>query len=105
MGRWPTNGVAIFYDIEGNKYVCEYVFGKIFAGTCYYTNNLIYYGEFKENLKDGFGSLHYSNGNTMYKGYFKNDKFNGHGKLYLPNGDIYDDEFKDNRMINKVISL
>ena len=41
----------------------------------------------------------------MYKGFFKNDKFNGYGKLYLPNGDIYEDEFKDNRMVNKVISL
>lgn len=107
-GNWTDdlpNGSAIFYDNEGSKYVCEYIFGKIITGTCYYTNNLIYVGELKKTLKDGFGSLYYSNGNTMYKGYFKNDKFNGHGKLYLPNGDIYEDEFKDNKMTNKVISL
>ena len=47
----------------------------MFAGTCYYSNNLVYVGEFKKNLKDGFGNLYYSNGNTMYKGFFKNDKF------------------------------
>lgn len=75
-----------------------------------------YDGELKNDLPNGFGILYFKNKNIRYsgswkngqkngEGYLKNDKFNGYGKLYLPNGDTYEDEFKDNRIINKVISL
>ena len=40
-------------------------------------------GEFKNGLRNGKGTVYYSNGKIMYEGDFVNDKFEGYGKYIL----------------------
>ena len=55
----------------------------------------IYEGEFKNNLREGYGKLIYKNG-CYYKGQWHNDKKQGFGVEYLENDKIfYQGEFID----------
>ena len=55
----------------------------------------IYEGEFKHNLREGYGKLIYKNG-RYYKGQWHNDKKQGFGVEYLENDKIfYQGEFID----------
>ena len=46
-----------------------------------YLNNDYYQGEFKENLRDGYGKL--KSKRLYYEGEFKKDKFHGIGMLKI----------------------
>jgi antitoxin component YwqK of YwqJK toxin-antitoxin module len=125
------NGLVIYYDFEGNRYEYQCNFGIMNQGKCCYTDSSFYIGSFKNNLKHGFGRLYNSKGVLMFEGNFKNnlkdgygkmfyscshgglmfdgnfrnDKFNGSGVLFLPNGAIFKDQFKDNRLVNKIVKI
>ena len=43
----------------------------------------------KNNLRNGKGTLYYSNGSIKYEGDFINDKFGGNGKYIWENGKYY----------------
>ena len=66
-------------------------------GKMYYPDKR-YEGEFKINdsIKEGFGIIYYKNGD-IYEGEFKNNKLDGIGIYYFKNGDRYEGEFKDGR--------
>ena len=46
-----------------------------------YNNNEIYKGEFKNNLREGYGTINFGN-NIFYTGQWSNDKKNGKGYYY-----------------------
>ncbi len=54
----------------------------------------VYYGEFKNNTFNGFGTLYYANSDNMYKGNFKNNAREGKGELLYGNGDKYIGNFE-----------
>ena len=96
-GYWLNdlpNGLVTYYDLHGNKYVCEYTLGKILSGKCYYINKDIYIGYFYKGLKEGYGRLYSSD--KIYQGYFENDFKNGMGIIYnLKWKKIYEGLFKN----------
>ena len=53
-----------------------------------YANQDVHDGEWKQDLKDGKGTMKYQNGD-IYKGEFKNDKMHGKGVFEYANGDIF----------------
>ena len=65
-------------------------------------NNSVYEGEFKNDLKDGYGIEKYSDG-SIYKGYFKEGLKDGKGILMLKgeNNSKYEGEFKKNKICGK----
>ena len=63
-------------------------------GIYYSCNGDRYEGGFKNNLKNGYGIEYYSDG-CRYKGEFKNNLKNGYGIEYYPNGCRYEGEFKN----------
>ena len=63
-------------------------------------NNLIYEGEIKNFMKEGYGTEKCPEYN--YEGYFHNDKKNGQGSIiYLKQGRKYKGEFKNNEITGK----
>lgn len=68
--------------------------------------NSVYVGEFKNNLRDGYGEEKYSDG-TIYRGGFKDDLKEGKGDLILF-GDMnncYSGEFKEDKMCGKGVFM
>ena len=81
----------IYFNYEG-----ECIDGELNGkGKMYYPDKR-YEGEFKINdsIKKGFGIIYYKNGD-IYEGEFKNNKLDGIGIYYYKNGDRYEGEFKD----------
>ena len=60
------------------------------------TNGELYYGEYKDGARSGYGM--YVNGNDdRYFGTWENDKRNGQGEIYYTSGDVYKGEFIDDQ--------
>ena len=57
----------------------------------------IYLGEFKNNKKEGYGSIIWKDGNK-YKGEFKNNQLNGYGIIEYPGEKYYQGEIKNGRI-------
>jgi len=61
-----------------------------------YDNGLQYVGEFKNDMREGWGKLYYNNGD-VYKGNFEKDLRHGSGLLrsllFTYKGDWYNDNF------------
>lgn len=55
------------------------------------TNQVVYEGEWRNDMKEGNGHLLYEHG--TYNGMFKSDFFHGRGKLSWRNGDVFDGDF------------
>ena len=68
----------------------------------FYTNRDIYKGEFKIDLKKGYGIIILSN-NLRYKGEFKNNLRDGYGICYYPNQGRYEGEFKKGKLSRYII--
>ena len=66
-----------------------------------YKNGEYFLGQFKNNKRNGKGTLYYSNHEIKYEGNFVDDKFEGRGKMFFENGEYYIGEFKDNKMHGK----
>ncbi len=45
-----------------------------------------YEGEFRNDIKEGFGIFHLTCGHR-YEGEFRNNRSEGYGIIYIPNGD------------------
>ena len=57
----------------------------------------IYSGEFKNNKKEGYGTIIWKDGNK-YKGEFKNNQLNGYGIIEYPGEKYYQGEVKNGRI-------
>ena len=65
-------------------------------GKYIYEDGTCYIGEWKHNLKNGKGIIYYENNTIKYEGNFFKDKFKGWGKFYYPDGKYYIGEWKNN---------
>jgi hypothetical protein len=98
-GYWRNdifNGWGRFIDYDGTLIESNFINGKANGkGMKKYINNVIYIGDFIDNLKEGNGKEETKE--HLYEGEFKQDKKNGNGKLiYKLLNDIYEGEIKDN---------
>ena len=57
----------------------------------------IYYGEFINNKKEGYGTIIWKDG-SKYQGEFINNQLNGHGIIEYPGNKYYQGEIKNGRM-------
>ena len=84
-------------NADGEKYVGEFKDNKRNGqGTITLSNGNKYVGEFKDGKFNGQGTLYASNG-AKFVGEFKDGKFNGQGTITLSNGNKYVGEFKDGK--------
>ena len=112
----------------------QYMNGTLHGqGTEYYLNQKYesYVGEFKNGIKDGYGTLTYSDGSTyigefkndvrhglgtftnngkltkgtVYVGEFKNDLYHGFGKITFPEGQGFEGTFVNNEMNGQITML
>lgn len=61
-------------------------------GTIKYSDGSRYEGQFHQNQKDGFGHMKFQDGSS-YSGNFKRGKFNGHGEFKDMQGNMYSGEW------------
>ena len=78
------SGKYLGYVEENKKSIYGYLFSY----------NFTYRGQFKDDLREGFGIEKYNNG-EIYKGYYSKNLFNGFGILNSINGDIFIGEYKN----------
>lgn len=52
------------------------------------SGNLVYVGNVKDGVYDGYGTLYDGKGNMKYQGNFANGEFDGYGKIYGDNGNV-----------------
>ncbi len=118
------NGYGTYYYLANDKFKGfvhsgQYLNGKRHGyGTFKYPNGSKYEGQFKNDLKEGQGTMSWGNGNKhtgsyingkrngygsfifksgkRYIGHFKNDKYSGEGTLYEVNGQILEGIWKEN---------
>ena len=76
------NGRLDEFDNKQGKFIVKWVHGDI------------YEGNFKDELKHGYGKLYWSGGN-IYQGNWKDDVKYGYGKYTWAHGDVYEGNWKD----------
>ena len=59
--------------------------------------NYIYTGEFKNNKKDGIGTILWKDG-SKYQGQFSNNKMEGYGMIEFPEKNFYQGEIRNGKM-------
>ena len=69
------------------------VLGQV-IGTSKYSDGSTYVGQFRDNQRNGQGTLTTVSGN-VYVGEFRDNLANGQGTLTYTNGDVYVGEFRD----------
>ena len=68
-----------------------------------FSNKSVYEGEFKNDMKEGYGIEKYNDG-SIYKGYFVQGKKQGFGMLSLKkekNNSVFEGEFKEDKICGK----
>jgi len=68
-------------------------------GTYYWCNGSLYAGLWKQDKRDGYGIRTWPNGNK-YIGEYKNHKRHGIGEFTFSNGSIFKGNFEDNKFIH-----
>ena len=108
LNNLKMNNEKIIKDINSiidNNKISE-IYGFSF-NNFYNENGEIYFGETKNNLKEGKGMLFYDKNDEFnrksYDGDFKNDKANGNGVLLWNSGNLYEGDFKDDKKEGKGI--
>ena len=83
-------GEELFND--GIKFNGKYHKDQFLNGKIIYSDNSVYEGSFKNNLKDGEGKYVYyrAKKKEIYIGHWKNDLRDGKGVCTFGNGDIFD---------------
>jgi len=83
--RIDDNNSAI--EEYGDDYLIYYD-GSIYKGELQYREN-------SDSIRDGYGSMTYSDGVSSYIGYYKNNEKHGYGKYKFKNEYTYEGEFKN----------
>lgn len=73
---------------------------KIPQGPICLPSGAVYEGEWRNELREGFGRQEWPDG-SRYEGNWLNDKANGFGKLFHADGDVYEGEWKDDKANGK----
>ncbi len=83
---------------------CSYEYGEYHheklngIGKADYINGINYWGQFKDNKREGYGTEFQASKGITYTGQFKNDKKHGYGHLQLMNGSFYYGQWKENKI-------
>ena len=89
------NGHGTYVWADGDKYVGDWVDGKMHGkGTMYYTNGDKYEGDFTDGTGTGHGTYTYSDGD-VYTGDHIGYYFTGKGTMVYADGSVYVGEWKD----------
>ncbi len=98
--------VISFNSKSGNKvfYIGDLLYNKANGnGTGIYANTgSMYVGEWKNNLKHGFGQYEWADG-VKYEGFFENDTRKGFGKFFWNSGERYEGEWDNDKRNGKGI--
>ena len=80
--------------MENGRIICDMELVSIIAilGICYIDGKIQYRGEWKTDMKNGFGTVCYSNGDK-YVGLWKADTKNGKGICTYADNSTYDGEW------------
>ena len=91
-------GWNTYINSEGILYVGYFIKDKLNGKGLKYVleNDHLYKGDFIENMRHGYGKDYRKT--SEYEGEFYLDKKNGKGKIILNAGDIYNGEFKNNKI-------
>ncbi len=82
--------VGIRTSNSGKKYSGEFKRGKRNGvGKGEYADGNIYWGQYKDNLKEGYGTYQWKSDGMKYTGQSKNGHKNGYGINRWPNGGTY----------------
>ena len=90
FNKFPEGNKGKVHDVNGGRFFGGLKNGKRNGyGICYYfAEDYVYKGSWENDLKNGQGTLIYSNG-SYFEGNFKDDLRNGYGIQYYTNEDIY----------------
>lgn len=89
---------------NGNRYLGYMKYGKKNGqGKMHYNEErgFIYNGEWKDDNRDGFGTITWDDGSLNYQGNFKNNVPDGQGITYDKGKKIYDGEWKNGKRNGK----
>jgi hypothetical protein len=100
------HGKGIYTWANGSIYRGEFYLEKLHGmGEVEYASGHRYYGHWKDNQKNGRGTFYYKNNSAIYSGEFKNDLRHGFGKLVImPNTEAeesYEGEWVDDQWHGK----
>ncbi|OHT02548.1 hypothetical protein TRFO_30276 [Tritrichomonas foetus] len=97
----PESGCDIFNAANGGRYEGEW---KRFDGVIkrhghgvYSTEEIVYEGDFSEDVFHGDGVLKFTDG-MCYQGQFKNGRINGEGEMLFLDGSRYKGQWRNGRM-------
>lgn len=90
-GNWHEGLLEGYAEIINNDFWCYGFWSQgLLNGQAYYIyqDSSLYFGNFKNNKKEGYGELYFKNDDS-YKGEWKDDKFNGIGHYSYSDGSYY----------------
>ena len=102
-GKRNGKGTLTWGNLEKirNKYEGEFINNNYVKGIMIYKDGSNYNGEFLEKKKHGFGIETFPLNRGFYKGYFKEDKKDGEGTLELTNGYKYTGSWRNGKREGK----
>jgi hypothetical protein len=77
------------------------IYSQCVSGDCqngegtYSYGNAVYWGNWKDGKREGYGVLIMNDKSSLYKGNWSNDKRNGFGSFYWSSGDVYEGNWID----------
>lgn len=99
MYIWPCKIPVPANNKHENKYCGEWKNNiRDGFGTYYWCNGSLYAGEWKNDKREGFGTRTWPNGNK-YVGEYKNHKRHGEGGFTFSNGSVFKGLFEDNKFV------
>ena len=104
IGEYKKNYIPDGFGIYKN-FITNLKVKGIFKGNCISgigievseEGDYIYYGEFINNKKEGYGTIEWKDG-SKYQGEFKDNQINGYGIIKYPDNKFYQGEIKNSRM-------
>ena len=104
IGEYKKNYIPDGFGIYKN-FITNLKVKGVFKGNCISgigievseEGDYIYYGEFINNKKEGYGTIEWKDG-SKYQGEFKDNQINGYGIIKYPDNKFYQGEIKNSRM-------
>ncbi len=96
-GQKEGAGVRIFESgtLECGEYHCDKANG---IGKCEFPSGNTYWGQWKDNKREGYGTEYYASNRMTYTGQLKNDNKHGYGHTKWESGAIYHGQWKEDSM-------